>query len=149
MAQSKDFQKRVYPLPVYNFQVTLGGTAMSFVEVSGIAVEYETVTYRHGLSFAEGEQIQSFHFDSFVPVTLRRGTILGSEPLALHSWLQQRDLRSLEVSLCDEAGLPQISWRIAKALPVRLDAPCFDAGASEVSIERLELRARGVSLVEH
>ena len=149
MAQTRDVQKRGFPLPVYNFRVTLGDTAMSFVEVSGITVEYEYVTYRHGLSFVEGEEIRSFYFDTFVPIVLKRGTILSSDPTALHDWLRQREPRSLEVSLCDETGSPLLSWRIAKALALRLDAPVFATDSTNVSIESLEVRARGISLIRH
>ena len=53
MAESKSDQ--AYPLAAYNYRVTVAGTTMSFSEVSGLAVEYEKVTYRHGLSFREGE----------------------------------------------------------------------------------------------
>ena len=62
MAETKIDQKARYPLPVYNFRVTIDGTSMSFSEVSGINLEYDTVTYRHGLSFWEGEGIQKYYF---------------------------------------------------------------------------------------
>ncbi len=149
MALSRADQKRAYPLPVYNFRVTVGEATMSFRKVSGIEVEYDVVTYRHGLSFVEGEQIATFDFDAFRTVTLERGTAPGAEPRALYDWLRRRDLRRLEISLCDEGGGPMLSWRIAKAVPVKISAPTFDAESNELAIERLELKARGITLVEH
>ena len=77
MAETKDLQKSSYPLPAYNFRVTVDGTPMSFAEVSGISLEYETVTYRHGLSFWEGEGIKKYHYDKYVNFTLKKGTIKG------------------------------------------------------------------------
>ena len=74
MADSTEIQRASYPLPVYSFRVTVDGVSMSFSEVSGIKVEYGSVTYRHGLSYAEGEQVTRFHIDSYTPVTLKRGT---------------------------------------------------------------------------
>ena len=149
MAQTADFQKSSYPLPAYNFRVTVDGTSMSFSEVSGINLEYETVTYRHGLSFWEGEAIKRYRFDKYFPVTLKRGTVKGIT--FLHDWLKEGDMgtRALEVSLCDEGGQPVVSWRIAKAVPVKLEAPNFDASTNEVSIESLEIMAAGISMEHH
>lgn len=148
MALPANAQRTSYPLALYNFRVKVAETSLSFTEVSGIAVAYDHVTYRHGLSFAEGPDIQTFYYDDFVTVTCKRGTILGSDPLFLHDWLASRDLRSVEVSLCDEKGAPVLSWKIAAAVPVRLSAPSFSASTNEVAIDTLELRARGVSVVK-
>ena len=95
MAHSIDFQKKNYPLAAYNFRVQVDQTTMSFIEVSGLAVEYEQVTYRHGLTFLEGEQIQTFPFDKFTRITCKRGAVMGNDPLFLYSWLKKRDLRSM------------------------------------------------------
>lgn len=149
MAESKDFQKANYPLPVYSFRVTLDGVAMSFSQVSGITLEYETLTYKHGLSFWEGEDSKRFYYEKYVPVTLKRGTVKGIN--FLYDWIKERadGTRALEVSLCDEKGEPVVTWRIAKAVPVKLDAPSFDADSNDVSIESLELMAAGISVEHH
>ncbi|MCP4662133.1 MAG: phage tail protein [bacterium] len=146
MAQTPEDQRQLYPLPAYNFRVTVDGAAMSFAEVSGIAVEHEAVTYRHGLSFCEGEAINTFYWDEFRSITLKRGTVLGPTPLALYQWLKAKDCRQLDVSLCDETGTAVISWKIQRAVPVKLEAPTFDADTNDVSIDSLELKARGVAL---
>ncbi len=148
MAQTPAEQRRSYPLPVYNYRVTVEAVTMSFSEVSGIAVEHDTATYRHGLSYLEGERIRTFPFDSFSPITLKRGVVLGAAPLALYEWLKAKESRSVEVSLCDETGTPVITWKIARAVAVKLEAPGFDAASNDVAIESLELRGRGISLVE-
>lgn len=148
MTDTRETIKRSYPLPVYNFRVTVGGTTMRFSEVSGIAVSYDEATYRHGLSYADGEEITTFYFDSFQPVTLKRGMIRDAGPLALHDWLGSKELKTVEVSLCDETGTPVLSWHIARAVPVKLEAPPFDASSNDAAIESLELRARGISLVK-
>ncbi|HEX8113616.1 MAG TPA: phage tail protein [Kofleriaceae bacterium] len=148
MALPASAQRTSYPLALYNFRVKIAETSMSFTEVSGIAIDHDHVTYRHGLSFAEGEDIATFYFDSFIPITCKRGTILGGDPLFLHDWLNKRDLRRMDVSLCDETGTPVMSWQIAAAVPVSLKAPGFSAASNDAAIETVELRARGVSLVE-
>ena len=149
MTLTKDQQKAGYPLPAYNFRVTVDGAAMSFAEVSGIHVERESVTYRHGFSFWEGEGIKTYRYDKFVPVTLKKGTVKGFSEL--YDWIneQQTRPRMVEVSLCDEEGRPLVTWRIRKAVPVKLEAPTFDAKTNEVSVESLELMVRGITIEHH
>lgn len=137
-----------YPLALYNFRVVVDTQSMSFSEVSGIVVAYEHVIYRHGLSYLEGEDISTFRYDAFVPLTLRRGTIPNTHALYLHSWLKKRSVRRMEIFLCNHAGESVMGWQIAKAIPVKLSAPTFDAKANEVAIDTLEVQARGVSLVQ-
>lgn len=147
MAEIKDLQKSSYPLPAYNFRVTIDGTPMSFSQVSGITREHETVTYRHGFSFWEGEDITAYYFKKYAPVTFKKGTIKGIS--FLYEWLREEKVRPMEVSLCDESGQSVVSWRIAKAIPVKLDAPTFDASTNEVSVESLEVMAAGISIEYH
>ena len=149
MADTKDFQKQSYPLPAYNYRVQVDETVMSFSEVSGITAEFDKVTYRTGLSFWEGEAITTFNFGSFTTVTLKRGVILGQGPLNLYDWLEKKELRTLQVSLCDEKGAPVISWKFAKAVPLKLTAPMFDARTNEPAIESVELAVRGISIIAH
>lgn len=148
MAQSVAYQKVSYPLPLYNFRVKVDEQLLSFTEVSGISVDYEHVTYRHGLSFLEGESLQTVDRNRFRAITCKRGTILNAQPTYLHDWLTSRALRSMEVSLCDEKGAAVLRWKIAAVVPVSLKAPTFSASSNEVAIDTLELQARGVSVVK-
>ncbi|MFQ5587908.1 MAG: phage tail protein [Nitrospiria bacterium] len=149
MAETKAEQKTRYPLPVYNFRVTVDGTTVSFSEVSGIALEYEIITYKHGLSFWEGEGFKKYYYNKYIPVTLKKGTVKGTN--LFFEWIQEKEssARAMEISLCDEGGVPVVSWRIGKAIPVKLQAPSFDANANDVAIESLEIRAAGITVVHH
>lgn len=144
MAQTPHQQRTSHPLAAYNFQVSVDGVAMRFAKVSGLAREHQTVTYRDGLTFREGERITKFHVDVFVPITLERGTVIGDK--FLPAWLEGGTPSAMEVSLCDEAGIPVVAWSIAKAVPVKLSASTFDASTSQLSIDTLEIRASGISM---
>ena len=48
MAESSAAQRATYPIPSYNFRVSVGSESVSFTEASGLTMEYETLTYRHG-----------------------------------------------------------------------------------------------------
>lgn len=135
-----------YPLPAYSFLVTVGGATLSFAEVSGIEIKRETTTYRHGLSYTEGEDIVSFDFDAFIPITFKRGIARGRSEL--YAWVDARDLRPVDVSLVDETGAVVVTWHIAKAVATKLSAPTLDARSNEVAIESLEIMGRAIAL-EH
>lgn len=145
MAQTRREQRANHPLAAYNFVVTVDAQAMSFAKVSGLHREHQTLTYRHGLSFLEGEELAKYRIDKYVSVTLERGTTPGVR--FLQQWLEERSKRTMEIDLCDEKGAPIVAWRIAKAFAVKLSAPTFDARTNEVAIETLEVKAAGITLV--
>jgi len=148
MADSAAHARQNYPLPAYNFRVDVGGTTLGFSEVSGIQLEHEVITYSHGLSFFEGEPLVPVLLPNAVTVTMKRGVILGASPTALYDWMKAKEIRAVDVSLCDEAGTPVMTWKIARAIPVKLEAPTFDAAGNEGAIETLELNARGITVVK-
>lgn len=147
MAHSIATQVASYPLVAYNFRVTVGDVAMSFTEVTGLAREFDTLTYRHGLSFIEGEDITRYRIDKYVPLTLKRGVVKGLPQL--REWLEAGDKRPISVSLCDESGEPVVTWRVQKALPTKLEAPGLQASSSEAAVESLSLMAAGISIETH
>ena len=136
------------PLTAYNFLVFLAGTTMGFSEVSGLVVEYGTVTYKHGLSFQEGELIQLYRHDKYIPVTMKKGIVRGAT--RFYRWFKSMDVRNMDVSLCDEDGIPAVTWHIGKALPIKISAPSLDASKEdEVAIDTFELMAAGISIEHH
>jgi len=147
MAHSIAAQAAAYPLAAYNFRVTVGSVAMGFAEVTGLTRQYETLTYRHGLSFWEGEDITKFRHDKYVQITLKKGVVAGAT--ALYEWLDSVDRKPLSVSLCDERGEAVVTWQIKKALIVKLDAPALQASSNESAIETLTLMATGISVEHH
>lgn len=148
-AVSKATIKSTYPLPAYNYNVVVGGVAspIRFARVSGLEIEYETLTYRDGLSFREGERIQKYWVDKYMPLSLEQGTVARDS--FLFEWLRELDERSMEISLCDESGTPVVTWRLAKALAVKMSGPTLDAQTNDVAIDRLEVRVAGISVVHH
>lgn len=150
MALSRKEIKASYPLPVYNYRVTIGKDTLGFSEVSGLDVEYEPVTYKHGLSFAMGAKIIP-GMRQAAKLTLKRGITKGGAFLA--DWLKntyadpfQNTKQDILIDLCDETGNPVVRWTVSGALPVKLDAPGFDANSNDVAIETLELVAHEIKI---
>ena len=144
MAQSLQEQAAAYPLAAYNFRVTVDGTTMRFVKVSGLVRQYQTLSYRDGLSFLDGEQIVKYFVDKYETVTLEQGVIASGSDL--HGWLESQKASVVDVQLCDASGQAVLAWRIEKAVPVKLSAPTLDAKTNEVVIASLELKAAGISV---
>ena len=149
-------QRAAYPIAAFNFLVTVGTRAMGFSEVAGLARSYETLTYKHGLSYWEGESITKFRYDKYVQLTLKKGLIPGAGAKEVYDWLDDVDKRPLQVSLCDvhpggpaQDPLARVTWHVRKALIVKLEAPSLQAQGNEVVIETLTLMASGISIEQH
>jgi phage tail-like protein len=150
MALSKTNIKSSYPLPAYNYRVTVLGDdnldVIGFSEVSGLSIECQPVTYRHGLSFALGFNIIS-GMRQTVKLVLKKGLMKNGD--FLQQWLTESYTnpfsatakRDVIIDLCDETGLPVIRWKVIDALPVKLDAPTFSASSNEIAITSMELIA--------
>ena len=155
MAHDKQALKQAYPLPVYNYRVTIqrdgAPLALSFAEVVGLSNEYAPVTYKHGMSFAMGAKVIP-GMQQPIRITLKRGITQSRDEL--YQWFSGvygdpsivHTKRDILIDLCDEAGQPVIRWRILQALPVKLDAPTFTANSNEVAIETMEFVAHDLQV---
>jgi len=154
MSLTQNQIKASYPLPVYNYRVTVGSSTIGFSEVSGLSVNYKPVTYKHGLSFVLGDKIIPGMRDP-IHLTLKKGVVQGNDFLA--DWIQTAYAANLFanvkkdilIDLCDETGKAVVRWKVLGALPVKLDAPTFDANSQDVAIETLELVAHDLQIDYH
>lgn len=135
-----------YPLPAYNFRVEVDGITVSASELSGITIEREHKAYRHGLSHFEGEILFTWRNNRYRPITMQKGVVHGMREL--HDWMNDGNqaAKAMQVHLCDQDGAPVVTWSIAKAIPVKIEAPSFDPNDNAVAIEKLELMAAGISI---
>lgn len=155
MALDKETIKNTYPLPAYNYRVTIlnndESTVVSFAEVTGLTLEYEPVTYKHGLSFLTGNKIIP-GMRQAIRLTLRKGLVQSGN--YLHDWIYNTytdptfagAIRDIVIDLCDEVGEPVIRWAVQGALPIKLEAPGFDANTNDVAIETMELIAHDLQV---
>lgn len=149
MATTPDEIKTSYPLPVFFYRVTIGDDdSHAFSEVSGLSIEYETITYRDGLSYKEGAKYMP-GLDAAVNLTLKKGIVRADSYLL--NWINTIKLntvekRDLKIDLLDEAGEAVVSWTALNAFPKKLEAPSFNATSNEVAIESLELMANSLKV---
>jgi len=156
MALSKADIKAAYPLPVYNYKVEIGGTAVAFSEVSGLTVEYQTTTYYESPVASGSPGPRAMYMPSqksAVNVTLKKGVVRGVSVPALYDWISATqinltDKRDVFIRLCDEKGDAVISWKLVNAFPVKLDAPAFTASSNDVAVETMQLMGDAVQVEE-
>lgn len=157
MALGKDMIASTYPLPVYNYRVSIESLTLGFSEVSGLQVEYEPVTYKHGLSFAMGSKIIP-GMRQPIKVIMKRGMLKkeGSDATQdsfLSDWMNdtyadpfRNHKKDILIDLCDEKGRPVIQWKVQGALPIKIEAPTFSANSNDVAIETMEVIAHGLEV---
>ena len=155
MAETKQQIKDTYPLPAYNYRVSIksGGESatISFAEVSGLSLEHEPVVYKHGFSFAMGNQTLP-GMKQPLNITMRKGVTRQGN--YLYDWMDKaynkpfydKDKRDIVIDLCDETGIALVRWKVQRAQPTKLDMPVFDAATNEVAIETMELIAHGLKV---
>jgi phage tail-like protein len=149
MADTVDDIKNKYPIPVFYYRVTIGDDdSHAFSEVSGLSIEYETITYRDGLSCKEGAKYMP-GLGTAVNLTLQKGVVRADSYLL--TWINTVNLntvekRDIKIDLLDEKEQPVVSWTVTKAFPIKLDAPSFNANSNEVAIESLELMANDLKV---
>jgi phage tail-like protein len=153
MPDTKDTIQSEYPLPAYNYKVAVAKDGnpeiMSFSEVSGLTLEYEPVSYSHGLSFLVGAKIIPGKRQA-IRITLRRGVVKNRA--YFQSWMKDvysdpfsmSKKRDITIDLCDAAGTAIVRWTVQRAMPVKWEGPTFDASKNEVAIETMELVAHGL-----
>jgi len=155
MPLDKDTIKTTYPLPAYNYRVTImndgEATVVSFTEVSGLSLEYESVTYKHGLSFSSGNKIIR-GMRQAIRLTMKKGIVQSGD--YLHNWIYKTysdstydgAKRDIVIDLCDEAGEPVVRWTVQGAMPIKFEAPGVDANSNDAAIETMELAAHGLQV---
>lgn len=156
MALTKEQIKTDYPLMVYNYRVDIDNTSVSFSQVSGLDLSFETVTYKesHSVSGKSGPNIMYMPgMIQPVNITLQKGLVKGVSMKVFYDWinsiaLNRVDKKDIMVHLLDESGSTVVSWKVIDAFPTKLTAPTFDANASEVALESMELMASRVIMEE-
>ena len=144
MATPIDTIKATYPIPVFYYRVTIDNQdSIAFSEVSGLNFQYETITYKDGLSYSEGPKYMPGFYNA-VNLTLQKGVVPADSYLL--EWfktiqLNIVDKRDVRIDLLNENGEATVSWMATDAFPTKLDAPSFNASSNEVAIESLELMA--------
>lgn len=174
MATEKKEIKAEYPLPAYNYRMTIlpegfqdipSGTELlekldavsviSCSEISGLSMEVETTVYKHGFSFLTGFQVIPGQSKE-VRLSIKKGITTNSSyfsdwikliyPITMPLPFSLKRKRDILIDLCDEEGKPVVRWVVIKAMPTKLEAPTFDAKTNEVAFEKMDFIAHQLKI---
>lgn len=140
---------KLYPLPVFHFRVDFGGEQLSFTEVSGLTQENQIIEYRAG-DFPEFSFLKSVGLKKYTNITLKRGIMQSDNKF--FQWmvsgmkLSKADRKDLSISLLNEKHEPVMTWKVSRAIPVKLEGPQLKATGNEVAIESLEIAHEGLEI---
>ncbi len=144
----KPYQMAQNNLSRYHFSVDWGGGRIGFMEVSGLDIEIEAVSFREGSS-PEDSFRKMPGLRKYSNITLKRGIIKGDNDF--FAWVNTKGIGTIEkrditISLLNENHEPVVSWRVINAFPVKYSGPVLNAESSEIAIETLELTHEGLTV---
>jgi phage tail-like protein len=146
---------RTAPLPAYNYIVNLNGPRDpekllgGFSDVSGLSTEIHISEYRDGNEpEAHVRKVPGSH--KVNDITLKRGVVDSKD---LWDWFTQTETtgilaqRDVVITLRDEAGNAQQSWKLRNVVPMKYTGPTLAGkGGGEVAMEELVLSAEGFEI---
>ena len=138
----------IYPHTRFRYRVEIDGIdAGGFSEATGFDASIDVVEYREGDMETTPSKIPGLK--RYGNITLRQGLV---DSTAIYDWMMTGvngavDRKTVTVTLQDEEGSPAASWQIINAWPMRYTAPDFNASASEIAIESIEIAHEGMTRV--
>ena len=137
-----------YPMHKNHFRVEWGGVNVGFMEVSGLAIELDVVSYREGSSPESSERLMP-GVKKYSPIILKRGIVKSDDEF--YKWINTAQFNKIErrdvtISLLNENHEPVVIWKIRNAFPFKLEYSPLHSQGSEVAIESLTLAHEGLTV---
>ena len=143
-----EVQGNVWPLPKFYFSVQIGGSTVSFQEVSGLDSEARPIEYRHGDS-PSFYPIKMPGLGKVGNVTMRKGIFVNDT--ALWDWFNQIAMNTIArqtvvVNLLDETATPKMVWTLNNAWPTKITGTDMKSEGNEVAVESVEIAYETLSI---
>lgn len=141
-------QEAPWPVPKFHFTVQIGGSEMSFQEVSGLDTEADVIEYRAGNS-PQFSTVKMPGLKKSANVTLRKG--MFKDDSNLFDWFAQVKMNVIKretvvIRLLDEEGKPLFTWTLANAFPTKITGTDLNSEGNEVAVESIELAHEGLEM---
>jgi phage tail-like protein len=115
----------------------------SWAQADGLDVKWDIAEYRAG----DGGNVRWYFPGNTQYSTLRLTRAACEDSKTVKKWLSETSFTwkpySGKVVLHDSAGAPVMDWTLQHVMPVKWSITGFDAGASKVATETLELAHHG------
>ncbi len=136
------------PYGKFRYKVEIDGLeAGGFSEASGFDASIDVIEYR------EGDMVQTPlklpGLKKYGNITLKQGV---ADSMVMYEWMiagveGEVERKTITITILDEAETATASWQVINAWPAKYTAPDFNATASEVAIETLEIAHEGMTRV--
>lgn len=136
-----------YPYKKYRFRLEIDGIDQAgFSEVSGFDANVDVIEYREGDSPVTSP-VKLPGLTKYGNVTMKWGV---TDSLSLYDWIKgisegTIERKTVTITVLDDAGDSKASWQLLNAWPTKYTAPDFNASASEIALESLELAHEGMT----
>lgn len=136
----------VYPYTKFRYRLEIDGLeAGGFSEVSGFDASIDVVEYREGHMIPTPIKIQGLN--KYGNITLKWGLTAST---VLYDWLMEGvtgpvSRKTVTITSIDDSAADCASWQVINAWPCKYTGPDFNATASEVAVETLELAHEGLT----
>ena len=143
-----DKQEAPWPVPKFHFSVQIGGSEMSFQEVSGLDAETDVIEYRAGNS-PQFSTVKMPGLKKASNVTLKKG--MFKDDSKIFDYFAQVKMNVIKretvvIQLLDEEGNHVFTWKLANAFPIKITGTDLKSDGNEVAIETLELAHEGLEM---
>ena len=143
-AETGGKQDQFWPLPKFYFSVDIDDlTDLPFLEVSGLEIEADNISYRHGNDPSWGT-IQMPGIKKSGNLILKKGVFAKDDiyqslisKIALNTYKRM----TIVIRLLDETTQPRMTWQIKNAFPLKYTSTDMN---SESSIETIEFSHQGI-----
>ena len=136
------------PYGKFRYKVEIDGLeAGGFSEASGFDASIDVIEYR------EGDMVQTPMklpgLKKYGNITLKQGV---ADSIVMYEWMiagveGEVERKTITITILDETETATASWQVINAWPAKYTAPDFNATASEVAIETLEIAHEGMTRV--
>ncbi|WP_127582970.1 phage tail protein [Paenibacillus koleovorans] len=134
------------PYRKFRFRVEVEGIEQAgFSEVSGFDASIDVVEYREGTDVITPRKLPGLA--KYGNISLKWG---ATDSMDLYDWIQECiegtvSRKTVTIIAINEEGDDVATWQVIEAWPAKYTAPDFNATASEVAIELLELAHEGMT----
>src|SRR5688500_3426991 len=129
-------QDNVWPLPKFRFSVKWDSETVQFQEVSGLDIDVQELTYRHGDS-PVFSSIKMPGIVKYGDVTMKKGVFAKDNKF--WAWYAEIKMNVIKrkpvtISLLDEAGGVTMVWTLTNAWPKKITATDMKSEGNEVAV---------------
>ena len=136
------------PYGKFRYKVEIDGLeAGGFSEASGFDASIDVIEYR------EGDMVQTPMklpgLKKYGNITLKQGV---ADSMVMYEWMiagveGEVERKTITITILDETETATASWQVINAWPAKYTAPDFNATASEIAIESIEIAHEGMTRV--